>query len=109
MFGFKIAIVVFVSLSAISFLGIKITSKLNKTWLDGISRDHFKSVRNLIGSLVSIGLDFMLITVKNNYDKKQMNLGWRHRRLYLFSELLMGMVINHSWQSKKLLPQLMVK
>jgi len=70
MHAYEIAIIIFISLTSTSFMGMWVTSRLKEEWLDGISRDHFKSVRNLIGSLVAIGLGFMLITAKQNYDKR---------------------------------------
>jgi len=70
MHAYEVAIIVFISLMSTSLMGMWVTSRLNEAWLDGVSRDHFKSVRNLIGSLVAIGLGFMLITAKQNYDKK---------------------------------------
>ena len=68
--GYQIAIIIFAGLLMSSFLGMWITVRLEETWLDGVSRDHFKSVRNIIGSLVAVGLGFLLVTSKNNYDKK---------------------------------------
>jgi len=90
MYGLQIAIIVFCCLSAVSFFGMRITSQLNETWLDGISRDHFKSVRNLIGSLVAVGLGFMLITAKNNYDKKADELRLEASKIILLYRVLDG-------------------
>lgn len=84
----QIALFVFICLLITSFTGMWITSRLNETWLDGISRDHFKSVRNLIGSLVAVGLSFLLITAKNNYDKKTDELRLEASKIILLHRVL---------------------
>ena len=70
MHAYQVALIVIIPLMSTGLLGMWVTSRLKQEWLDGISRDQFKSVRNLIGSLIAIGLGFMLMTAKQNYDRK---------------------------------------
>ncbi len=59
----------FVTLLA-GLIGFCVTLYLKESWLDGISRDQFKALRNMIGSLLAVCLAFLLVTAKNNFDKK---------------------------------------
>lgn len=68
--GIDIAIVTFFVTLLASIFGFSITLRLKESWLDGVSRDQFKAVRNMIGSLLAVCLGFLLVTAKNNYDKK---------------------------------------
>jgi len=65
-----IAIITFFVTLLAGIFGFSITLRLQESWLDGISRDQFKAVRNMIGSLLAVCLGFLLITAKNNFDKK---------------------------------------
>jgi hypothetical protein len=59
----------FVTLLA-GIFGFSITLRLHESWLDGVSRDQFKAIRNMIGSLLAVCLGFLLVTAKSNFDKK---------------------------------------
>ena len=65
-----IAIVTFFATLLAGIFGFSITLRLKESWLDGISRDQFKAVRNMIASLLAVCLGFLLVTAKNNFDKK---------------------------------------
>ncbi|MEF3364925.1 hypothetical protein V3H18_00080 [Methylocystis sp. 9N] len=68
--------------------GFCITSYLKESWLDGISRDQFKALRNMIGSLLAVCLGFLLITAKNNYDKKVDELRLEASKVILLHRVL---------------------
>ncbi|WP_246720846.1 hypothetical protein [Methylocystis sp. H4A] len=65
-----IAIVTFFATLLAGIFGFSVTLRLKESWLDGISRDQFKAVRNMIASLLAVCLGFLLVTAKNNFDKK---------------------------------------
>ena len=65
-----IALMTFFATLLAGIFGFSITLRLHESWLDGISRDQFKAVRNMIASLLAVCLGFLLVTAKNNFDKK---------------------------------------
>ncbi|WP_292532732.1 hypothetical protein [Methylocystis sp.] len=65
-----LAIINFFATLLAAIFGFYITLRLKESWLDGISRDQFKALRNMIGALLAVCLGFLLITAKNNFDKK---------------------------------------
>lgn len=70
MTSIDIAIITFFATLLAGIFGFSITLRLKESWLDGISRDQFKAIRNMIASLLAVCLGFLLITAKNNFDKK---------------------------------------
>jgi hypothetical protein len=56
----------FVTLLA-GIFGFSITLRLHESWLDGVSRDQFKAIRNMIGSLLAVCLGFLLVTAKKQF------------------------------------------
>ena len=65
-----IAIVTLFATLLAGIFGFSVTLRLKESWLDGVSRDQFKAVRNMIASLLAVCLGFLLVTAKNNFDKK---------------------------------------
>ncbi|PPD14545.1 MAG: hypothetical protein CTY30_08770, partial [Methylocystis sp.] len=65
-----ITIVTFFATLLAGIFGFSVTLRLKESWLDGVSRDQFKAVRNMIASLLAVCLGFLLVTAKNNFDKK---------------------------------------